>query len=677
MPGQIMSKPLVPFWLRRRWVALVLVLLLGLLLPIGRGLQVLPFIMWLALAVAAFYWTLVPSSFHLIGPLFFYDLVRLARRGRSILLRVSFAVVLFAGLCFIYNERFPQQQIFRHPFAPGPTVAPSEVGQFANVFANVILTLQGLAVLVLTPAYLAGAIAEEKEHRTLELLFTTHLTDQELVLGKLCSRLTHLAGVLMVSLPILSILQLWGGTNPLVILAAYAVCGFSLLSIGSLSILCSVIARNVLNAVLLTYSLVLVGSFCCLGVPGFYASSPLAFLGYVEEQMGTNAFGGLLFLGGGGLSMGRAVPAANPLAELGVMVLTYGFVHLLIALFCLSVAVAVVRSAALGQTETGPLRPPPVEPLGVRAVRPRQAEADGAMVRRRPLPREPRGEFYHAVPVGDNALFWKEVYHEAYTIGSAIVMVVVSSSVVLILALMALFAFWQTGDLATRVVNPTVRGACLVLAGFWATSVAFLAGRSITREREMRTLDSLLSLPVEREIILRAKWLGSVLRGRALGFCLAGFLALGLLSGAVHPLGVLLMALAIGVHIAFLASLGICLSLVCRNTLWANLTMALMLLLVFAGSSVVLMYSSALGGPVAFQTAWSVFSEFGLNPPRAWWHLGFTWAEFEREILLGPGLFRGTYGATLLGLLIFAVAAGVFWMAARAQFRREQVRDRK
>src|SRR5947208_1106218 len=74
----------------------------------------------------------------LVGPLFFYDLVRLARRGRSNLLRVTFALVLFLGLAFIYNERFPQHRILYHPFAPGPTVPPRDVGQFANVFVSVI-----------------------------------------------------------------------------------------------------------------------------------------------------------------------------------------------------------------------------------------------------------------------------------------------------------------------------------------------------------------------------------------------------------------------------------------------------------------------------------------------------------------------------------------------------------
>jgi ABC-type transport system involved in multi-copper enzyme maturation permease subunit len=622
-----------------------------------------------------------PSKVSLVGPLFFYDAMRLARRGRSTLLRVTFAVVLFAGLVFIYNERFPQQRIFRQPFAPGPTVAPADVGQFTNIFVGIILTLQALAVLVLTPAYLAGAIAEEKERRTLELLFTTHLTDREIVLGKLFARMLHLGGVLLVSLPVLSILQLWGGANPLVIGAAFAVCAFSLLSIGSVSILCSVLARNVIHAMLFTYAVVFLVSFGCLCVPDFYVSSPLTFMAALEDQMGTSTLQ-QLFLGRRGM-MGSRPPVTTDLTmQLAVMVGTYGFVHLLIAAFCLSLAVAVVRATALGQAESAPLRPPPVERALVPVARPVRAADDPVPVRRRPLPHEPRGEFYRAVPIGTHPLLWKEVYHGAVDSLAPIAWLAPIVLFILFAVFVMLFLpkWHATGisfsEFTRTYLNPVVRVGCSILGGIWAGTVAFLAGRSITREREQQTLDGLLTLPVERESILGAKWLGSILRWRSLGYGVAILLGLGLFTGAVHPLGIVLLALAIAIHIAFLASVGVCLSLVSRNTLWANFTMALMLLLVFVGSSVVLMYSQALGGFRSRQSRWETFAEFGLNPPRAWWHLAFTWDQFHDEILHGDGLFRGTYGATLAGMLAFAVAAGVFWWAARAQFRKEQVRER-
>src|SRR5262249_60934626 len=82
---------------------------------------------------------------------------------------------------------------------------------------------RGPAVLVLPPAYLAGAIAEEKDRRTLPLLFLTPLYDREIVLGKLFARLAHLGGVLLTGVPILSLLLLWGGVDRPVLLGVVGV----------------------------------------------------------------------------------------------------------------------------------------------------------------------------------------------------------------------------------------------------------------------------------------------------------------------------------------------------------------------------------------------------------------------------------------------------------------------
>src|SRR5262249_3996716 len=137
----------------------------------------------LGLLLAA--WALRRRGAEAAGPMFFYDLLRLSRRGRSTLLRCSYAVFLLAGLYLVYWNRFPVEAEFGNLFRLRPRVRLDELARFAGTFATSIFALQSAAVMVLTPAYVAGAIAEERERRTLELLFTTHLTDREIVLGKL------------------------------------------------------------------------------------------------------------------------------------------------------------------------------------------------------------------------------------------------------------------------------------------------------------------------------------------------------------------------------------------------------------------------------------------------------------------------------------------------------------
>src|SRR5690242_1483937 len=55
-----------------------------------------------ALILAA---TLREHGLRLVGPLWWFDLTCLARRGRTPLLRVTYAVLLLAGLIFLFYQR--------------------------------------------------------------------------------------------------------------------------------------------------------------------------------------------------------------------------------------------------------------------------------------------------------------------------------------------------------------------------------------------------------------------------------------------------------------------------------------------------------------------------------------------------------------------------------------------
>src|SRR5262249_18506972 len=117
--------------------------------------------------------------------------------------------------------------------------------------------------------------------KTLELLFTTPLLDREIILGKMLGRLTHLACIFLTALPLISLTQFWGGVDGPALLAGFAVTGLALLSVGSLSMLCSVLAPNVLLAVVSSYGLVLVFGIFCTALP---ACSPVTFLGEFDRR---------------------------------------------------------------------------------------------------------------------------------------------------------------------------------------------------------------------------------------------------------------------------------------------------------------------------------------------------------------------------------------------------------
>src|SRR5439155_12316797 len=123
------------------------------------------------------------------------------------------------------------------------------MAQFADEFAGRFLIVQMGAVLILTPAFTAGAIAEERQRHTLDALLVTHLTPGQIVAGKLAARLAHLLGVLLAGLPILALLPLWGGVDPGRVLAGFAASGVTMLSLGALGACVSARVQPVRGAV--------------------------------------------------------------------------------------------------------------------------------------------------------------------------------------------------------------------------------------------------------------------------------------------------------------------------------------------------------------------------------------------------------------------------------------------
>src|SRR5262249_2671439 len=108
-------------------------------------------------------------------------------------------------------------------------------------------------IVLLTPGVTAGAVAEEKERRTLDCLLTTQLRGHEIVLGKLVARLAYMVLLVLAALPVLILLFVLGGISPLLIVDGFDVSLVTLLSIACLSIFNSVLAAKPRTAIFATY----------------------------------------------------------------------------------------------------------------------------------------------------------------------------------------------------------------------------------------------------------------------------------------------------------------------------------------------------------------------------------------------------------------------------------------
>lgn len=608
----------------------------------------------------------------LVGPLFFYDLVRLARRGRSTLLRCIYGLTLLGALCFAYTAHFSGRELWQEAFAPHTRLPRLELAQFSRYFILAVLFAQSAAVLVITPVYLAGAIAEEKERKTLILLFGSHLSDREIILGKLFARLTHLGSVWLMGLPIVLVISLIvGGVNVDVLLSTFIVTGMTLLSIGSISMLCSVFCRNAMNALMCSYGWVLALNLLWI-VPWFgYLSSPIAFVLVLDSRSQD-------------LSLPLVSPAPAPwtpsirgrpaalaakgAAQESVVWMTglYVLLHGMISVFCIRSAIQNLRTAEPDPVFRTPAARPRLVPVSTVFNHAEVRAGELARPTRRPslLP-----------PPSCDPLLWKEMAHDppktinpaADTMMDIAIRVLLLSDAFLLLVLMDRWGAWFEDDKTLTVVgNGFLRVLGIATAMVWSIGIAFRTASSLCRERDRRTLAMLLVLPVERSAILRAKWLGGILRFRTIGIFLGGLWSLGLLTETLHPFAVLLLAGSCGAFVILLASMGLWFAQVCPDTRRAQLSMAVVLLVLFVAPWLWLINQF---DPGQFSTTpeetLNHLRQVGLNPFVAWWVSGFSWSEWHQALAEHNALFAAHLRAVVQGIVLLTVLAGIFWLAAR------------
>jgi ABC-type transport system involved in multi-copper enzyme maturation permease subunit len=518
-------------------------------------------------------------------------------------------VTVFAALYFAYHQRFPGYDFWQSPFASAATLPPSELAKLAEGFVFAILVVQTVAIFVLTPAYLASAIVEEKERGTLELLFTTSLTSREIVLGKLAARLTHLGGILLAGLPLLALTQLWGGVDMLQLLLSFSMAGFNLLSVGSVCILCSANSRTSWGAMTASYGAVLVLFLCCCG--GFPPLNSMTWIDFV--QPGT---------------------PSNGLLQNGSFFFTMACLHTLIAVVAITIAVIDLRwKEQPGSADYAPAlsRHVPAVQAEIRAA----SHAGNLPLSREPLP-----------PIGSHPLLWKELYEgRVFSFSQTPEQSLKKNWRLRIFLVIAMGGYLLA---AIHLSSPADRDEFIqfltplvlsTLAAFWCMRTAFRAAGAVSIERERQTLGGLLTLPVSPTDLLAAKWLGSILRGRQAGYWLGYATVITVVGGVLRPEAPLLLAISIAAHLCFWASLGLWLSVVCRTTLRARVTMSLVLLLLFAGGwfyQVTLSERSVLayGSPDQSEKEnerHDELLEIGLNPLGAWWFLSSGFAD------LAPG----------------------------------------
>src|SRR5215468_10073837 len=148
------------------------------------------------------------------GPVFAYEWLTASRRWQGYALRSLLVLLLLLGVSGVWLGS-------RDGTGDLSVQQRADIGRgFYAVTTIILLGLVGLAA----PAATAGAICLDKARGNLTLLFSTDLTDAEIVLGKLMARLVPVLGLIGSAAPVLALATLFGGLDPALVTGAILVC---------------------------------------------------------------------------------------------------------------------------------------------------------------------------------------------------------------------------------------------------------------------------------------------------------------------------------------------------------------------------------------------------------------------------------------------------------------------
>jgi ABC-type transport system involved in multi-copper enzyme maturation permease subunit len=508
------------------------------------------------------------------GPVFAFEMLTTSRRGRLYAMRAVYAMLLLLFLWMVHS-------LWASSSTNGTELPVRMIRWFGLSMLGGIVGGQGILILLLTPTLVSGAIADEKRRKTLHYLLASRLTGPEIVLGKLMVRMLYLGVLLSVSFPVMSLLVLLGGIDPmLVILGAAGLLSMAWF-LAALSIWVSTIARRPREALFITFGLEAL--WLILPPIVHYSTAPTG-SPWLDDALHlaaswVGASGPILVVGDaiGPMITTRAYAWEQPFAW---MIGLQAGAGLILALL------AAVQLRPIFKRQDGAVR----RTRGLRAL----------LARRRWR--------WHR-PVGERPMLWKEL-HTSRPRGFARL---VGGLLVLILGGLLLYngiSFGRAAYDECITSNPNLprnnwstHWKRWAFEGFlgWVSPLVYVVGiltiagaaaASIASEHEDDTWISLTATDLTGREIVRAKLLGAMWKARRLGAVIVLLMIAGAYVDSLHPLSIAAMPVVLLVYAWFAAALGMSISMRLRSTWRAQfLTIALLLLFNVIGQGLVNLFA--------------------------------------------------------------------------------------
>ena len=180
-------------------------------------------------------------------PLLDRDLRERAARKRTYVLRVLCAIGLFSVAVLMLLDANRRAAMY------GPTWI---LGR-GNDFFEVLIACAIIAVLVILPTMLAGAITREKEQGNMQLLLITSLSPLSIILGKWLGATISVLSLVLLGIPLMAIAYGFGGIERTDIQASVFLLLVCCLQAGSVALLCSSWCRSTVGSLILSYVLLM------------------------------------------------------------------------------------------------------------------------------------------------------------------------------------------------------------------------------------------------------------------------------------------------------------------------------------------------------------------------------------------------------------------------------------
>lgn len=173
------------------------------------------------LGITEYAWRLVPAN-----PILLRVVEAGGRRRRDLFIRCAYlGLLVFVVITSLISG---QSTI-------GTGASLNDLAKMSDQIFRNMSYLQLALVALLAPIFTAGAITQEKDSQTYDILLSTPLTNGQIVLGSLLSRLFFVIALLISGIPIFSITQIFGGVSIAAIVRSFGIAAATAFVTGALA----------------------------------------------------------------------------------------------------------------------------------------------------------------------------------------------------------------------------------------------------------------------------------------------------------------------------------------------------------------------------------------------------------------------------------------------------------